>query len=55
MIYLHFPKAMTAKLDMVETYNKGPPYIKSFDALSMWLRDHVTDKKVIFYLRETYD
>ena len=39
------PKAMTAKLGKVEIYNKGPPSIKSFDALSTWSSDHVTDKK----------
>ena len=36
---------MTAKLGKIEIYNKGPPSIKSFDALSTWSSDHVTDKK----------
>ena len=40
-----FLKAMTAKLGKIEIYNKGPPSIKSFDALSTWSSDHVTDKK----------
>ena len=39
------PKAVTAKLGKVEIYNKGPPSIRSFDALSTWSSDHVTDKK----------
>ena len=39
------PNAMTAKLGKVEIYNKGPPSIKSFDALSTWSSDHVTDKE----------
>ena len=44
------PKAMTVKLGKVEIYNKGPPFIKFFDALTTWWRDHVTDKNVIFLL-----
>ena len=36
---------MTAKLWKVEIYNKGPPSNKSFDALTTWWSDHVTDKK----------
>ena len=36
--------AMTAKLGKVEIYNKGPPSLKSFDALITWSSDHVTDK-----------
>ena len=39
------PNAMTPKLGKVEIYNKGPPSIKSFDALSTWSSDHVTDKE----------
>ena len=39
------PNAMTAKLGKVEIYNKGPPSIKSFDALSTSSNDHMTDKK----------
>ena len=39
------PRSMTAKLGKVEIYSKGPPSIKSFDALSKWSRDPVTDKK----------
>ena len=38
-------KAMTAKLGKVEIYNKGPPSIRSSDALDTWSSDHVTDKK----------
>ena len=30
---------------MAEIYNKRPPSIRSFDALSTWSSDHVTDKK----------
>ena len=37
-------RAMTAKLGEVETYDKGPPSIKSFDTLSTWSSDHMTDK-----------
>ena len=36
---------MTTKLKKVEIYNKGPPSIKSFDALGTWSSDHETDKK----------
>ena len=36
---------MTAKLGKVEIYSKQPPSNKSFDALSMWSSDQVTDKK----------
>ena len=36
---------MTAKLVKVEIYSKLPPSIKSFDALSTLLSDHMTDKK----------
>ena len=36
---------MTAKIDKVEIYSKGPPSNKSFDALSTWSSDHVTDEK----------
>ena len=32
------PKAMTAKLGKVEIYNKGPPSIKSIEALITWSR-----------------
>ena len=33
------------QLGKVEIYSKGPPSIKSFDALNTWSSDHVTDKK----------
>ena len=36
---------MTAKLWKVEIYNKGPPSIKTFEALTAWSSDHVTDRK----------
>ena len=39
------PKAINAKLGKVEIYNKGPPSIKSFDALNTGSSDQVTDKK----------
>ena len=38
-------RPMTAKLAKVEIYRKGPPSIKSFDALNTWSSDHGTDKK----------
>ena len=36
---------MTVKLEKVKIYNNGSPSTKSFDALSAWSSDHVTDKK----------
>ena len=42
---------MTAKLGKVEIYNKGPPSIKSFDALNTGSSDQVTDKNVTFLLQ----
>ena len=36
---------MTAKLGKVEIYDKGPPFNKSFHALTTRSSDHVTDKK----------
>ena len=51
------PKDMTAKLGMVEIYNKGPPSIRSFDRpsrlLTLWALDRVITwltKNVIFLL-----
>ena len=41
---------MTAKLGKVEIYNKGPPSIKSFDALTTSSSDHVTDKKHYIFI-----
>ena len=39
------PKAKTAKLGKVEIYNKGPPSIKSSDALNTRSNDQVTVNK----------
>ena len=36
---------MTAKIDKVDVYSKGPPSIESFDALIMWPCYHMTDGK----------
>ena len=36
---------MKTKLDKVEVYSKGPPFIESFDAVIKWLRYHVTNEK----------
>ena len=48
--------AMTAKLEKEEIYDKAPPSIKSFDALTTWSSDHVPDKKTLyFYFHEDYD
>ena len=38
-------RPMTAKLNKVEVYSKGPPSIESFDALITWSSYHVTDEK----------
>ena len=45
-----FSRSMTAKLGKVEINSKGSPSIKSFEALSTWSSDHVTDKRRLFQL-----
>ena len=36
---------MTAKIDKVDVYSKGPPSIESFDALITWPNYHMADGK----------
>ena len=38
-------RPMTAKIDKVDVYSKGPPSIESFDALITWPSYHTTDGK----------
>ena len=38
-------RSMTAKIDKVDVYSKGPSSIESFDALITWRSDHMTDGK----------
>ena len=38
-------RPMTAKIDKVDVYSKGPPSIESFDALITWPNYHMADGK----------
>ena len=40
-----FMRPVTAKLDKVESYSKGPSFVKSLDISSTWSSDHMNDKK----------